>query len=97
VYERLADAPLDYDVQVQFFVDEQSTPIEDASVAWDAPYETVGRLTIGRQKPDPAFAAEVEAAVFDPWNAKAEHRPLGEVMRARKVAYFASQQHRNAI
>jgi len=96
VYDRLAGAPLDYDVQVQFFVDEQRTPIEDASVTWDAPYETVGRLTIGRQKPDQAFAEEVEAAVFDPWNAKAEHRPLGEVMRARKVAYFASQQHRNA-
>ncbi|GAB2555151.1 catalase family protein [Kribbella endophytica] len=96
VYDRLAGDPLDYDVQVQFFVDEQSTPIEDASVAWAAPYETVGRLTIGRQKPDEEFAAEVEAAVFDPWNAKAEHRPLGEVMRARKVAYFASQQHRNA-
>ncbi|MBB5838607.1 hypothetical protein [Kribbella italica] len=96
VYDRLATAPLDYDVQVQFFVDEEHTPIEDASVVWDAPYETVGRLTIGRQKPDEAFAAEVESAVFDPWSAMAEHRPLGEVMRARKVAYFASQQHRQA-
>jgi hypothetical protein len=97
VYDRLIADPLDYDLQVQFFADEQRTPIEDASVGWDAPYETVGRLTIGRQKPDQAFAEEVEAAVFDPWNAMAEHRPLGEVMRARKVAYFASQQHRNAI
>ncbi|MEV6285212.1 hypothetical protein [Kribbella sp. NPDC051770] len=96
VYDRLATDPLDYDVQVQFFADEQRTPIEDASVTWDAPYETVARLTVGRQKPDEAFAEEVDAAVFDPWNAKAEHRPLGEVMRARKVAYFASQQQRNA-
>ncbi|MGC4937517.1 hypothetical protein [Kribbella sp. DT2] len=96
VYDRLSTAALAYDVQVQFFVDEQRTPIEDASAVWDAPYETVGRLTVGRQKPDEAFAEEVEAAVFDPWNAKAEHRPLGEVMRARKVAYFASQQQRNA-
>jgi hypothetical protein len=96
IFNRLAAGPLDYDFQVQFFVDEQRTPIEDASVAWDAPYETLGRLTLPRQKPDPALAEEVEAAVFDPWNGKAEHRPLGEVMRARKVAYFASQQHRDA-
>jgi hypothetical protein len=96
LFNRLAAGPLDYDFQVQFFVDEQRTPIEDASVAWDAPYETVGRLTIPQQRADPALAEEVEQAVFDPWNAKAEHRPLGEVMRARKVAYFASQQQREA-
>jgi catalase len=96
IYDRLIDKALDYDFQVQFFTDEQRTPIEDASVRWDSPYLTVGRLTIPRQKPDEDLAAEVESATFDPWNALAQHRPLGEVMRARKVAYFASQQHREA-
>lgn len=96
VYDRLIDNPLFYDFQVQFFTDERHTPIEDASVSWDAPYVTTGRLAVPRQKPDDAFAAEVEVAAFDPWNALAAHRPLGELMRARKVAYFASQQHRHA-
>lgn len=96
VYRRLADGPLHYDVQVQFFTDERRTPIEDASVVWDTPYRTVGRLTVPRQRPDTMFGAEVETATFDPWNAKAEHRPLGEVMRARKVAYVVSQRQRNA-
>ena len=41
-------------------------------------------------------AAEVEAAVFDPWQALAAHRPLGDVMRARKVVYFESQKGRGA-
>jgi hypothetical protein len=96
VYERLIDNPLVRELQVQFFTDEATTPIEDASVVWPAPYVTVARLTIPRQKPDPAFDEEIETAKFDPWNALIAHRPLGEVMRARKVAYFASQQNRSA-
>lgn len=96
IYQRLDQGPLSCDLQVQFFTDEQHTPIEDASVNWDAPYLTVGRLMIPRQHADAGFGEEVEAAKFDPWNALVDHRPLGEVMRARKVAYFASQQHRSA-
>jgi hypothetical protein len=38
--------------------------------------------------------ADDEAAAFDPWVALMDHRPLGEVMRARKVVYFQSQQGR---
>jgi catalase len=96
IYGRLEHGVLSYDLQVQFFVDEEHTPIEDASINWQAPYLTVAKLTIPRQQPDAGFAEEVESARFDPWNAVVEHRPLGEVMRARKVAYFASQQHRSA-
>jgi hypothetical protein len=43
------------------------------------------------------LAREVEAGTFDPWQALAEHRPLGEVQRARKAVYFASQQARRAL
>ncbi|MET9631175.1 hypothetical protein ABZX92_27295 [Lentzea sp. NPDC006480] len=96
IYSRLAQAPLVHELQVQFFLDEARTPIEDAAAIWDSPYQTVARLVIGPQEPDEAFAAEVEAAKFDPWNAVAEHRPLGEVMRARKVAYRPSQLGRGA-
>jgi hypothetical protein len=42
------------------------------------------------------LASALEAAVFDPWHALVEHRPLGEVQRARKVVYFASQRQRGA-
>jgi hypothetical protein len=98
--DRLAAGPLVYELQLQFFADEASTPIEDASVDWPAPYLTVARLTLPRQDPSSAAGREldarIEAAVFDPWAALAEHRPLGEVMRARKVVYFESQQQRGA-
>ncbi|MET1072865.1 MAG: hypothetical protein ABWY11_09500 [Umezawaea sp.] len=96
VYGRLANGPLEHEFQLQFFLDERRTPIEDAAAVWDSPYVTVARLVIPSQEPDEAFAAEVEAARFDPWNALVEHRPLGEVMRARKVAYRPSQLNRNA-
>ena len=43
-----------------------------------------------------ALLREVETAVFDPWQALAAHRPLGDVQRARKVVYFESQKGRNA-
>ncbi|MFI5733248.1 hypothetical protein ACIA49_24260 [Kribbella sp. NPDC051587] len=96
LYRRLAVAPLVHELQVQFFQDEATTPIEDASASWSTPYLTVARLTIPQQEPDEEFAKTVEDSRFDPWNALVDHRPLGEVMRARKVAYFASQQARGA-
>lgn len=98
---RLVQEPLCFELQLQFFVDEQRTPIEDASVDWPedvAPYVTVGALTLPPQDPSSPqgreLAAAIEAATFDPWNALMDHRPLGEVMRARKVVYFQSQQGR---
>lgn len=100
VSDRLAQAPLVYELQLQFFSDEATTPIEDASVDWPTPYLTVARLTLPRQDSSAAAGraldAQIEAAVFDPWAALLEHRPLGEVMRARKVVYFESQKQRGA-
>ncbi|MBX7077843.1 MAG: hypothetical protein K1X88_01570 [Nannocystaceae bacterium] len=98
---RLERGPLSYRMQAQFFVDEAITPIEDASVDWpesEAPWIDVATLTIAPQSFDDEAAkarqAKAEQGIFDPWNALAEHRPLGDVMRARKVAYYASQKAR---
>ncbi|HEX4455759.1 MAG TPA: hypothetical protein VH143_33090 [Kofleriaceae bacterium] len=98
VTERLAAGPLHWDLQLQFFVDAATTPIEDPTIAWPeaaAPFVTVARVTAPAQDPT-AVAAEIEAARFDPWNALAAHRPLGEIMRARKAAYYTSTQGRGA-
>ncbi len=98
---RLVQGPLRFELQLQFFVDEAQTPIEDASVDWPegvAPYVTVGVLTLPPQDNASAEGSElagaIEAAAFDPWNALMDHCPLGEVMRARKVVYYQSQQGR---
>ncbi len=94
----LSEGPLRFELQLQFYVDEARTPIEDASGAWPedaAPFVTVGVLTIPAQDPQSeegkALTETIEAASFDPWAALMAHRPLGEVMRARKVVYFQSQ------
>jgi hypothetical protein len=92
--DRLAAGPLVYAVALQFFVDEASTPIEDPTVVWPedrARPLVVARLTLRTEEPD------VERLRFDPWSGLADHRPLGEIMRARKVAYFQSQKARGAL
>lgn len=101
--DRLRAGAITYDLQLQFFTDEATTPIEDTSVDWPesaAPYVTVARLNLLKQDPDSAegkaLIERTEAAVFDPWCALAAHRPLGEVMRARKVVYYQSQKERGA-
>ena len=97
---KLRDKSLQWELQLQPFVDAKRTPIEDASVNWPSPYTTVARLTLPKQDTDSpqnqALAKQVESSIFDPWQALAAHRPLGDVMRARKAVYFVSQQARGA-
>lgn len=98
--KRLAQQDLIWDVQLQPFVSESLTPIEDASVSWPSPYTTVARLRLPKQDTKSAagqaLAVQTEAGVFDPWQGLAAHRPLGDVQRARKAVYFSSQQGRGA-
>lgn len=97
---RLAQRDLGWDLQLQPYVDEATTPIEDASINWPTPYTTVARLVLAKQDTKSAdgeaLARELESGVFDPWQGLAAHRPLGEVQRARRVVYFASQKGRGA-
>jgi hypothetical protein len=92
--------PVLYDFQIRFYVDPVATPIEDASVEWNSPWLTVGTLTLPVQ--DPAsprghkVAALVEQLAFDPWHARDDLRPLGNIMRARNHAYRVSTQARAA-
>lgn len=76
---------------------------KDATNEWPeeiAPFVTVAVLSVPTQYTESTegskLATAIEAAAFDPWNALIEHRPLGEVMRARKVVYFQSQLGRKA-
>ncbi len=96
----LAARDLSWDFQVQFFTDEATTPIEDATVDWQGPWLTVGRLTIPQQavgsEAGQRLAAWAETLSFDPWHAHADLRPLGAMMRSRSPAYRVSTQARNA-
>lgn len=101
--DRLRDGALAYDLQVQFYVNDSDTPLEDMRRAWPervSPFRTVARLTIPQQDIDSTAGRQLEEQVehdrFDPWNALADHRPLGEIMRARKAAYYPSVVNRGA-
>lgn len=89
-----------WDVQVQLATDLAKTPVEDASVAWPedlSPFVTVGQLTA---RPQPAYSPERRVFVdevlsMNPWHGLAAHRPLGNIMRARRKAYKASSAFRH--
>ncbi|HEX6275411.1 MAG TPA: catalase [Polyangiaceae bacterium] len=91
---RLRAGALVWSLRAQRFVDERSTPIEDASVEWKSPWLELGRLTLAQQDVDTPRGREIEALVaglsFDPWHAIEAHRPLGAIMRARRAAYAPS-------
>jgi hypothetical protein len=89
-----------WDFQVQLFTDEQNTPLEDHTREWNAPWVTLGTLTLPKQSVNSAdgqkFSAWAEKLSFDPWHACEELRPLGAMMRARSPAYRVSTQARGA-
>ena len=94
---RLLGGDLAFDFLLQFYVNEKRTPIEDTSVSWkpdDAPFVNVARLRIPSCRLDDPDVNRVSEAIdqlaFSPWHALEDHRPLGSVMRARRLAYPAS-------
>lgn len=98
---RLSRADVEFDLCVQRFVDERSTPVEDAAVEWRnevAPAVPIARLTLPRQELDSAealaAARRIEDLTFNPWYTTDEFRPLGNINRARKSGYQASGAHR---
>ncbi|MBT9332114.1 catalase family protein [Paracidobacterium acidisoli] len=80
---------LDFLIQPQ--TDPRRMPIEDASIEWSeraSPFVPVAKITIPRQKFDsPEQLAFASFLSLNPWHTTAEHRPLGNQNRARKLIY----------
>ena len=98
---RLAQGDIRFELCVQRYVDEDSTPIEDTAVAWServSPAEPVAVLTLALGDLSTADALAqaqlIDAMAFNPWNTTDEFRPLGNLNRARKAAYDASSAQR---
>lgn len=78
-------------------------PVEDVSVEWkeeDSMPIPVATLTIPVQHVDSseviALNEQGDEMAFSPWNALAEHRPMGGINRMRKAVYLASKEARGA-
>ena len=88
-------------LQVQLCTDLETMPVEDASIEWpqdESSYVTVARIVAESQE---AYSAALAHAVddgmfFSPWRGLLAHQPLGNVMRARRIAYEHSAQFRAA-
>lgn len=93
----LREQTVSYRLAIQSFVDQDLTPIEDASVEWlesVAPPIEVATLVIPSQdilgEEGQREMAKVDEMAFNPWNAPPSFRPLGNINRARGVVYGAS-------
>jgi Dyp-type peroxidase family len=97
--ESLSRAEACFDFLVQCQVDQVQTPIEDPGTPWDesvAPFRKVATIRIPMQSFDaPEQMAFGENLSFTPWHSLPEHRPLGGINRARKVAYRAISKFRH--
>lgn len=99
--KRLTRGDVRFELQVQRYQNERTTPIEDTAVEWlesDSPPQTIAHLTIEPHDADSAEARAdaqtIEELRFNPWNTTEEFRPLGNLNRARKLVYDASSAQR---
>jgi hypothetical protein len=87
----LRDRPYEFDIQVQLCADLARMPVEDVTIEWPevlSPFVTVAKLRIPQQDISGDDNLEkMDALSFTPWRVTAEHRPLGNIMRARKEVY----------
>lgn len=77
---------------VQFQVDPERTPIENASVTWDEQLSEpvpVAEVTMPAQ--DLAAPELCDGLAYSPWHAIAAHKPMGTHNRARRIVYAQSQ------
>jgi hypothetical protein len=89
----------EWEVRVQLCMDLEAMPIEDSSVRWSeelSPYVPVARITAS---PQLAWSVARSSAIddhmaFSPWHGIVAHRPIGSIMRMRKLAYQMSARFR---
>jgi hypothetical protein len=97
---RLSMEDATFDFFVQFQSDPRKMPIEDASVEWseqDSPYIRVAQVRIPRQNVDvPGREHACERIAFNPWHCLTDHRPLGNMNRARREIYDAMAKFRES-
>ena len=88
-----------WEFRAQLARDLAKQPIEDPTVEWseaEAPFQRVGIITAHRQDSwNPELVVAVDQKMrFSVWTGLAAHQPLGNINRARKVAYQHSADFR---
>jgi hypothetical protein len=82
-------------------VDLEKMPIEDVTVEWPeqlSPFVTVAQVRLPQQDiGGEENLAKMDAVSITPWRCTEEHRPLGNIMRARKEVYRQSSLLRHQL
>src|SRR5215472_879051 len=89
--QTLATQDVEFDILVQVQTDPFLMPVENSAVMWPtrrSPRVPAAVLRIPRQTFDsPEQLAFDRVLSYNPWHCVPEHRPLGNVSRARKRMY----------
>lgn len=88
-----------WELRVQLCTDIHKMPIEDSTVIWPeetSPYVPVARITAKPQIAWSPYRSHVvdEGMLFSPWHGIQSHRPLGSVMRLRRMSYQMAKKMR---
>ena len=82
----------------QRYIDEATTPIEDATAVWPTSFEIIATLTLPAQDfTAPEQFAFCENLSYTPWHCVPEHQPIGGIQRCRKRVYEESQRLRHTL
>jgi catalase len=88
-----------YTFYVQFQIDPDRTPIENAAKQWDekvSPLVRVADIVMPSQEFDsPKQRAFCTSLSYNPWHAMPAHKPMGHINRARRFVYEASRAYRH--
>ena len=97
----LQERPYEFDLQVQLCVDLEKMPVEDVTVEWPqalSPFVTVAKMRLPQQDiSGDDIQKQMDATSITPWRVTEEHRPLGNIMRARKEVYRQSSLLRHGL
>jgi hypothetical protein len=97
----LQERPYEFDLQVQLCVDLEKMPIEDVTVEWPeqlSPFVTVAKVRLPQQDIGGEENLEkMDAVSITPWRCTQDHRPLGNIQRARKEVYHQSSLLRHQL
>lgn len=101
VMDFFAQHDAEWEVRIQLCTDLDKMPLDDASAIWPqdlSPYVAVARIRVPVQQAwsEARSRAIDDGMAFSPWHGVAAHRPLGSIMRIRKVVYdtMAKQRER---
>lgn len=97
----LDNGDVEIDVRVQLQTDPHLMPLEHAGVIWPerlSPRVSVATLRIPKQKfNSPEQIAFAKRLSYNPWHCIPDHRPLGNLSRARRRMYYELSKFRHEM